>query len=102
MKKLICVFLILMFTVIFSITAFAAQEDIPEQPIPETGDTTTVDVYEDEEVPQSADIVDANVPAAAELVQTGGIPAELFYAGGGLCIVGALFMSKKKTKDATK
>lgn len=84
MRKLICLLLIIIFTVIFTTLAFAE------------GKNVNAKMY----VPESFDIKNQNVPQSGELVQTGGIPAGLFYGAGGLCIVGALVISRKKSTDS--
>lgn len=110
MKKVICLILILMFTIIFLCISFAATQDITDPPVPGTGDTTTTDIYDTPPplspptptpAPEGFNVDNENVPASGELVKTGGIPAELFYAAGGLCIIAAFVISRKKSKEST-
>lgn len=124
MKRIICLVLALIFTIAFSSMAFAAGEDIvdennpaaapqnvqdemygedafeiPDEPIPEGGgDEVGVEVEKTASVDQ-ATIEDADTPASGELVQTGGVPAYLFYAAGGVCILAAVILATRKSKE---
>lgn len=86
MKKIVYLLLILIFTLMLSSIALAAPEDV---------DTA---MYGSEVM----EIDEGNIPLSGELVQTGGIPSGIFYAAGGLCIVTALSLSRKKSKQTEK
>lgn len=91
-----------MFTVIFAVISFAATEDMPSAQAPGLGSTVTTTEYTPTPSPQSMDIDNGNVPAAGDLVSTGGVPAFVFYGAGGLCIAAALIIPRKKTKESSK
>ncbi len=105
MKKIFTVILTLIMVVMISGAVYAAQggTTIPDQPVPgapaqnvdnETYNPPEVQIF-DPELPGGAakttDIKDDILP------KTGGVPAETFYAAGGLMIAAALFISLKKT-----
>jgi len=54
-------------------------------------DPPTTTEFEDDETPMGGPSIDT-------LAQTGGIPAEVFYVLGGVCILGAILLLSKKTK----
>lgn len=121
MKKAICLLMTLIFTFLFAFMSFAENEVIVDDPTaPGSGQTVIQDMY-DEEVPQSPpedsndsndsgdlsvlevtveNIEDSTVPASGELVQTGGIPAYVFYVIGGVCIVAAIVLATRKGKES--
>ncbi len=127
MKKFLS--LLLTLTIILSAAGmcFAATEDkdegtdgkvvdIPDKEVPGAPNVDTA-VYaeqtttiEDEDIAAgesktSTDVVDIGeeeVPKAGSLPDTGGIPAEVFYAAGGLLIVAALILTFARKKATSK
>lgn len=111
--------MVLVFTFVFACMSFAENEAIIEDPTaPGSGQTVVQDMY-DEEVPQSppedsgdsgdyaaayqlaiASIEDQDIPASGELVQTGGVPAYVFYIAGGICILAAIVLATRKGKES--
>ncbi len=105
MKKLFGIFLILIFVFSIGSTSFAANNgtDVPDQPVPGAPIQNAVDETYN---PPQVQIIDPELPGGAAkttdiedttLPKTGGIPAETFYAAGGLMVAGALVISLKKT-----
>lgn len=105
MKKIFVVILTLIMIVTISSAVYAAQggANIPDQQVPgapaqnvdnETYNPPEVQIF-DPELPGGAakttDIKDDVLP------KTGGVPAETFYATGGLMVAAALVISLKKT-----
>lgn len=105
MKKLICLFLILVLSIGIASISFAETVVTPE-PVPgaapETVDSVMYGndnlIIPDQGIPGgSVTKVDTEtIPAG--LPKTGGIPAETFYVAGALFIVAALILSRKKAK----
>jgi len=110
--------LVLVLVVVISSVSicFAANNDvqIPDTVVP-AAPSVTDDMYEeqttfidDADIPEgstktSTDTVEVGeqtVPAGSSLPKTGGIPAELFYAAGGMFIVAALVLTFAKKKAA--
>ena len=89
MKKLVSIVLTLVLIVSFGIACFAESVD----------DST----YKEKtnQIDRVTSLEEA-IPQGSSLPKTGGIPAEAFYAVGAILIVGALIISKKKTKPASK
>ena len=106
MKKKICLLLALLFTLLFTLSAFAATDDIND-PLLSTGSGTVTDdqygeieeEFEDEDTPEAPPVIEITDEV---LPQTGGIPAEAFYIIGGLCIVSAILLLVRKEKPSTK
>jgi len=111
MKKILSLILVLIFAFTIAATAYAANDDgtdIPDPQVPaappENVLDNTYEELEDEETPASTpetsfetiDIGDEEPPKADALPETGGIPAEVFYAIGALFIVAALILFRKK------
>lgn len=59
--------------------------DIMDEGVAGDGSDTSMEIIEDEEV-------------AKDLPKTGGVPSEAFYGVGGLFVVAALVLSRKKAK----
>ena len=102
MKKSLFLVLILMFTLIFTVIGFAATDtvDVPDANAPGAAPDTTTDMYptedfQDGDTPEGSPI-EAFEEEIVPLATTGGIPAEIFYVAGGLCILLAIVVSKKK------
>lgn len=114
MKKLVSVVLIFSVIMIIGSICFAAPKDtnIPDPKVP-GAQPENVDLATYEEPP--FEIIDEGVPgrrpdASADvtkmeeeeipkdLPKTGGIPSEAFYGVGGLFVVAALVLSRKKAK----
>lgn len=114
MKKLVSLVLIFSIIMIIGSICFAAPEDTnipdPEVPgaTPENVDSAT---YEEPPI----EITDGDVPGGPlktsadvtqieeeeipkDLPKTGGIPSEAFYGVGGLFVVAALVLSRKRAK----
>lgn len=104
MKKFFGLFFVLICTVIFTAFSFADTENMPSANAPGMGKTVTSAEYTPTPTPtsQTVTINDGNSPASGNLVKTGGIPASFFYGAGGLCIVAALIIPKRKTKESNK
>lgn len=101
LKKLICLLLTLLMVVFYTGMAMAATDDeIIDDPLQSPDyETVTGDVYgefEEEIIPE------AGPPAGEILAQTGGIPAEVFYVIGGICVLSAVFLLGKKPKTYDK
>lgn len=105
MKRVLCLLLALLFTLIFTTMVFAANEQIEDPLLPTSPDIVIEEQYgniqefEDDPNPESAptmEILDEELP------QTGGIPAEAFYILGGICIVSAVLLLSRKSKPSTK
>ncbi|MGE5613688.1 MAG: LPXTG cell wall anchor domain-containing protein [Bacillota bacterium] len=109
MKKLIGLLLVFAMIFIAGSVCFAEPEDdanIPDTEVPgaplENVDTATYDEppveIEEEGVPGGEPDTSAEVTEIKEeeLPKTGGVPAEAFYAVGGLFVVAALVLSRKK------
>jgi LPXTG-motif cell wall-anchored protein len=112
MKKLIG--LVLVFSIVFIIgsVCFAAPEDttIPDPEVPgELPENVDLATYEEPEVEIQEESVPAGLPDTSSdvvkieeeeipkaLPKTGGIPSEAFYGIGGLFVVAALVLSRKK------
>ncbi len=109
MKKVLCILLTLVMVLTISTTCFAVEGDNTGED--NTGDrnvdTKTYDeekTIKDEDIPEgisdttpeTVDIKEQSIPEG--LPNTGGIPAEAFYAAGALLVVAALILSLKKTK----
>lgn len=119
MKKITCLVLALIFTLALPTLAFAAGEDIIDENNPVSAPQNVQDeMYGedefdilDEPIPEAGvegkqavtehevTIEDADTPASAQLVQTGGVPAYLFYAAGGVCILAAIILATRKSKE---
>ena len=92
MKKLLCIVLTLVLIVSLGSICFA-----------ENVDNSTYDEKSNKIIEKDlVSSVDEAVPSGSSLPRTGGVPAEAFYAVGALLIVGALVISKKKPKPASK
>lgn len=111
MKRIICLILIMIFSLMIINVSFAAPEDkvVPDPNVPgapvENVDGATYTQPErevrDETVPGSATVIDEQTPKGDALPKTGGIPAETFYVAG-LLIIAAALVILKKTKAAPK
>lgn len=103
---MLCLILVLLFTFLFTLSAFAVTDDIND-PLSSTGlGAVTDDQYgeieeefEDDDTPEAPPVIEITDEA---LPQTGGIPAEAFYIIGGLCIVSAILLLTRKEKPSTK
>jgi len=102
-KKLICLLMALLFTVFFACMAMAETEQTDDPLAPQSAVTVHDSQYEsieDEEVPESGppevEILDEKLP------QTGGIPVEVFYIAGGICIISAVLLISRKNKPSEK
>lgn len=106
MKKLICLLLALLFTVLFTTIAMAETNEIDDPLVPLSPDTVTttqydeINEFEDDPIPESGP-PDTEIPDEA-LPQTGGIPVEVFYVAGGICILSAILLLGRKRKPSTK
>lgn len=89
--------------------------DVTDQTTPLSPATVDDDMYddptvEDNQIPfnppdtsqQTVDVEDTTVPLDSSLPGTGGIPAEVFYAAGGLFIVAAVVLTFARKKAVTK
>lgn len=110
MKKLMSLILVLIFAFTIGTIAYAAEGDIditepkvPAAPVENVLDDTYEDL-QDEDIAagdpdtsfETVDIGEEEPPKADALPDTGGIPAEVFYAIGALFIVAALILFRKK------
>jgi len=109
-SKLIGLLLVLILVFIPGTALYATQDgiDIDDPPVPAAPAENVIDMtYEelqDEVVPRGdvdtftevIDITEEEIPKGDVLPQTGGIPAEVFYAAGALLIMAALVLSVKK------
>jgi len=93
----------------FAVMAMADTEEeiaevIDEPLAPQSSDTVTAaqydEIIEDEDTPESGP-PDVEIPDE-QLPQTGGIPAEVFYVIGGVCILSAILLLGRKSKAAEK
>ncbi len=118
MKKIACLFLVLV--IIFSLAAVAYavptvgdtvyDEDIIDEVVPQGDAKDKIEVIDEKTDKDSgvADldnttIVDEETPGGdAKLPETSGIPAELFYVVGGVLIASALLIAVKKSKASAK
>lgn len=114
MKKLLCVFLILVVVIMAASSVFAAEEGktIEDQLVPAApAENVNLEVYHNQnlvidngEIPggsqgtgiDTVTIDEETIPQGSSLPKTGGIPAEAFYIGGGLLIVAAVVLARKK------
>lgn len=106
MKKLMCLILALIFTVLLATMAMATTEEVDDPLVPQSSNTVTttqydeINEFDDDPVPESGppetEITDDILP------QTGGIPAEVFYVLGGILILSAVLLLSKKNKPSTK
>ncbi len=105
MKKLICLLLAIIFTFVFATMAMAT-DDIDDPLAAQSPDTVTttqydeIDEFDDDSIPESGS-PEIEIPDEV-LPQTGGIPAEVFYVVGGICILGAVLLLGRKSKPSTK
>lgn len=82
----------------------AATDEMDDPLAPQSPDTVTDaqygEIIEDDETPESGspevEILDEKLP------QTGGVPAEVFYVLGGICILSAVLLLSKKNKPSEK
>lgn len=105
MKKMLCLILALLFTFLFTLSAFAATNDIDDSLL-STGAGVVDEQYgnkeekfDDDDVPEAPPIIEIKDEA---LPQTGGIPAEAFYIIGGICIISAILLLVRKERPSTK
>lgn len=111
MKRIICLILIAVLSLMVAGVSFAAPEDsfVPDPIVPgapaENAGVRTYNLEQrevgDETVPGSATIVDEEAPRGDTLPKTGGIPAEVFYAAG-IFIIAVALVILKKTKAAAR
>jgi LPXTG-motif cell wall-anchored protein len=108
-KRALCLLLALLFTFTFTTMVFAADEKIDDPLLPTSPDIVIEEQYgniqefEDDPTPETApvvDILEEELPEA--LPQTGGIPAEVFYIIGGICIISAVLLLSRKSKPSAK
>lgn len=106
MKKTLCLILALLFTFLFTTMVFAATDDIEDPLTPLSSDIVTDEQYEEIEeelTPEAAPVIDISDQAVPEaLPQTGGIPAEVFYIVGGICILSAILLLTRTNKSSAK
>lgn len=94
MKKVAILVLVAIFTIMLAIPSLAA-------PDLGAGVTTTANQYDKSNTNSNKDSSLTNFEETAvpkALPKTGGIPAAAFYVVGGICIVSALLLSRKKAK----
>lgn len=122
LKRLVCLVFALIFALAFTTVALAAGEDIIDQANPGAAPQNVQNemygedeiVIPDESIPEGSaegaqsmqltaagiTIEDAVTPASGELVQTGGVPAYVFYIAGGICILAAIVLATRKGKES--
>ena len=107
-KNLLFLIMILVFTFSITCISFAAPEDTTvtdpnANPNPEIVTDIQYKSFEEETVPggssatsgtESVILPEEDIP----LAPTGGVPAEIFYAAGALCVVTGIIISKRKIK----
>lgn len=111
MKKIASFLLTIVLVLLIGSASLAATGDtvvpdpnVPGAPVENVNDTTYDEPQRevgDEDIPESATVVDEQTPKGDALPKTGGIPAETFYAAGVLIVAAALVILKK-TKAAPK
>ncbi len=104
MKKLICLLVALVLTFLLTTMALAATDDIDDPLVPQSPATVTAtqygEIFEEDPIPESGP-PDIEIPDEA-LPQTGGIPVEVFYVAGGICILSAVLLIGRKSKPSAK
>lgn len=102
MKRALFLSLILLFLLLFTTMVLATTDNDIEDPLaPLSPDIVTNEQYkefDDPLIPQSPPDVEEQSPG--KLPQTGGIPAEVFYITGGICILSAILLSTGKSKSS--
>ena len=105
MKKILCLLLALLFTLMFTTVVFAATGDnnplLPTSPDTVTKTQYGEKTYESEfETDFITEISEDEIPQA--LPQTGGIPSEVYYIIGGVCIISAILLLTRKSNPSAK
>jgi len=101
MKRISFLSLVLLYSLLFTTIVLATTDNIDDPLAPLSPETVTNRQYEEfdePQIPQSPP--DADEEYYGKLPQTGGIPAEVFYIAGGICVLsGALLLTgKSKSK----
>jgi LPXTG-motif cell wall-anchored protein len=104
-KKALCPLLALLFTLMFATVVFAATDN--NDPLLSTSPDTVINAQYGEKTDEidpetdfTMEIMEEEIPQA--LPQTGGVPAEVFYIIGGICIISAILLLSRKSNTSTK